>query len=88
MSITISHKVFSLFANDIISFIPIRKKNEEYLAGQELDAAAIRLLFDPDKQNRADFKVKELERVNVAPERVIINSLNPLRIKHRVLTCR
>lgn len=58
------------------------RKNEDYLAGQELDAAAIRLFFDPNKQNRADFKIEELKRINIASERVIINSLNPLRIKH------
>jgi len=70
----------------IQSFPKEQKKN--YLAGQELDAAAIRLFFNPDKQNRADFKVEEFKRINITSKRVIINSLNPLRIKHRVLTRR
>lgn len=55
------------------------------LARQELNAAAIWLLLHSNQQNRANFKSKELEPIDITSERVIINPLNPFSIQHRVL---
>lgn len=66
----------------------MKSESINYLAGQELNATAIGLLFDSNEKNRANLNSKELEPIHIAPERVIIHSLYPLRVQNRVLTRR
>lgn len=57
-----------------------------YLTGQELNATTIRLLFNSNKQNRANLKSKELEPIHITPKGIVVHPLYPFRIQHRVLT--
>ena len=52
----------------------LREETKINLARQELDAAAIRLLFDSNKQNRTHFKVEEFKSVNVLSSTLLILS--------------